>query len=57
MTLSDLIMCICCLFFGWFVGACLGIDRKDIKLKVVFFQFIVILLYTILLYMAYSYDK
>ena len=57
MALLDLIMCICSLFFGWLVGVCIAIDIKDIKLKVVFVQFIVILLYAILLYMAYSYGK
>ena len=50
-------MCMYSLFFGWIVGVCLGIDRKDIKLKVVFTQFIVILLYATLLYMMYLYGK
>ena len=57
MSLIDLLMCICSLFFGWLVGVGIAIDIKDIKLKVVFVQFIVILLYAILLYMIYSYDK
>lgn len=57
MTLLDLIMCICSLFFGWFVGVGIAIDIKDIKPKVVSIQFIVILLYAILLYMAYSCGK
>jgi len=57
MTQMNLIMCICSLFFGWFVGVGIAIDIKDIKAKVVFTQFIVILLYVILLYMVYSYDK
>ena len=57
MSLIDLMMCICSLLYGWFVGVSIGIDIKDIKLKVVFTQFVVILLYAILLYMVYSYDK
>lgn len=57
MTLINLIMCICSLFVGWFVGVGIAIDIKDIKPKVVFMQFIVILLYAILLYVVYSYDK
>ena len=50
-------MCICSLFFGWLVGVGIAIDIKYIKPKVVFVQFIVILLYAISLYMAYTYDK
>lgn len=57
MTLLNLIMCICSLFFGWLVGVGIAIDIKDIKPKVVFMQFIVILLYAILLYMTYSYGE
>lgn len=57
MTLLNLIMCICSLFVGWFVGVGIAIDIKDIKPKVVFVQVIVILLYAILLYMTYSLDK
>jgi len=57
MTLFDLIMCIYSLFVGWIVGVCIGINIKDIKAKVVFTQFIVILLCAILLYMMYSYGK
>jgi len=56
MTLTDLIMCIESLVFGWLVGIGIGIDIKDIKPKVVFVQFIVILLYAILIYMIYSYS-
>ena len=57
MSLINLIMCIYSLLIGWLVGVGIAIDIKDIKPKVVFIQFIVILLCTILLYMTYSYGK